>query len=75
MNTLSTFSRRLREARTAARLSQQALADAAGLTRLAVLNLERGSMPSLDTALALARALGLPLADLTGEPEKNGGKP
>ena len=50
---------RLRETRTARGLSVLALATAAGLSHTAVGNVERGTMPILATAEALAIALGV----------------
>jgi len=50
---------RLRETRTARGLSVLALATRAGLSHTAVGNLERGTMPGLDTAEALAKVLGV----------------
>lgn len=50
---------RLRETRAARGLSVLALATRAGLSHTAVGNLERGTMPGLDTAEALANALGV----------------
>ena len=61
----------LRLARLAARLSQQELATAAGVSRQAVAGLEAGRWnPSLRLALDLARALGMTVEELfgTGEP-------
>jgi transcriptional regulator with XRE-family HTH domain len=50
---------RLREARQARGLSVRVLATAAGVSHTAVGNVERGTMPGLDTAEALAVALGV----------------
>lgn len=50
---------RLRETRAARMLSALALAKQAGLSHTAVRNIERGTMPGLDTAEALANALGV----------------
>lgn len=50
---------RLRETRIARGLSVLALAKQAGLSHTAVGNIERGTMPGLDTAEALANALGV----------------
>jgi DNA-binding XRE family transcriptional regulator len=58
---------RLREARTAAGMSQAALAGAAGVSRQAVGAIEAGlHRPSVDAALALARAVGQSVEDLFG---------
>jgi transcriptional regulator with XRE-family HTH domain len=54
------FPARLRELREAAGLTQQALADASGLTREGVAQLETGRRsPTWATVLALASALGI----------------
>ncbi len=50
---------RLREARQARGLSVRVLASAAGVSHTAVGNVERGTMPTLATAEALAMALGV----------------
>lgn len=50
---------RLREARQARGLSVRVLATAAGVSHTAVGNVESGTMPGLDTAEALAVALGV----------------
>jgi len=50
---------RLQETRAARGLSVLALAKQAGLSHTAVGNIERGTMPGLDTAEALANALGV----------------
>ena len=50
---------RLQETRAARGLSVLALAKQAGLSHTAVGNIERGTMPGLDTAEALAKALGV----------------
>ena len=50
---------RLQETRSARGLSVLALAKQAGLSHTAVGNIERGTMPGLDTAEALANALGV----------------
>jgi transcriptional regulator with XRE-family HTH domain len=56
--------KRLREARG---LTQQALADVAGVNRVTVANIERGDAdPTLVTLKALAKALGVPVATLLG---------
>ena len=60
--TTTGFSQRLRTLREGAGLSQQDLADRAGLNRFAVAKLEQGIRePAWETALALARALDVPL--------------
>jgi molybdate-binding protein/DNA-binding XRE family transcriptional regulator len=61
---------RLRLARLARRLSQHELAASAGVTRQAVAGIEAGRWdPSLRVALALARALAIPVEDLFGPGE------
>ncbi len=56
---------RLRDVRQARGLTQQALANQAGLTRQTVGAIEAGDYgPSLEVALRLARALGAPLDDI-----------
>lgn len=50
---------RLRDARQARGLSVRVLATAAGVSHTAVGNVEQGTMPGLDTAEALAIALGV----------------
>jgi transcriptional regulator with XRE-family HTH domain len=64
--------RRLREARG---WSQQALAQAAGLSITVVALIEQGKRedPKLSTVAALARALGVGLDDLAGEGRRKGG--
>jgi transcriptional regulator with XRE-family HTH domain len=58
--TAISFGARLRQLRTAAGLSQTALAQRAGLTRMAVAHLEMGRrQPTWATAVALADALGV----------------
>jgi molybdate-binding protein/DNA-binding XRE family transcriptional regulator len=64
---LPTAGARLRTARLDRRLSQQELADVAGVTRQAVAGIEAGRWdPSLRVALALSRALGRDVEDLFG---------
>lgn len=60
----------LRTAREAARLTQKELAAAVHLSEHAVYLFERGTTsPSLDTAKALAAALGTTVGALLGETE------
>lgn len=69
-----TLSVNIRKYRLAARLSQEGLAQAAGLGHMTVSRLERGSpRPSLDTLQKLARALGVSLDDLAGARHASGG--
>lgn len=54
------FGAKVRKAREAAGLSQEALADLSGMSRTVISPLERGGhMPRLDTVIKLAGALGL----------------
>lgn len=60
---------RLRAARKRAGLEQQALAEKSGISRQTIRELERGNYRSslaLRTAEKLAKALGIPPADLVG---------
>ena len=60
-----TFAQKLAAARRAAGIRKAELADRSGLSRSTLTHLERGTRePSLDSAIRLARALGIPLADL-----------
>ncbi len=64
------FSAGLREARATRGLSQEALAEAAGLHPTTISLLERGvRQPSLETILRLGRALGVPATDLVAAVE------
>lgn len=61
----------LREQRLKAKLSQEALAEGAGLHRTFVSQLERGERsPSLETAMKLAEILGLSFSDFAALLEK-----
>lgn len=65
------FSDRLKELREAAGLSQQDLADQAGLNRFGIAKLEQGVRePSWSTVVALAKALGVSLDDFLDPPAK-----
>ena len=56
---------RIREARLYANLTQEKLAELAGMDRQAVNRIEQGhASPLLDNLIRLADALGVPLADL-----------
>lgn len=61
---------RVRRWRLKRDLSQRVLADLAGLTQGYIAQIERGTAPldKRSTQLALARALQVSLADLTGQP-------
>ncbi len=65
------FAEKLTAARTAAGLSQYALAKRSGVSKQALSDLEKGlSEPKLETASRLARALGITVDALVG----NGGQ-
>jgi putative transcriptional regulator len=56
---------RLREIRTEHGLTQQALAEAVGVTRQSIISIEQGRYaPSVSLALELAAALGVRVEDL-----------
>lgn len=55
---------RLRARRMSAGRTQEELAHAVGVTRQTVFDIERGSMPRVDLALALAAELGTTVEDL-----------
>lgn len=58
----------IRARRNALRLSQEALADAAGINRTHMGELERGKRNvSLVALLGIAKALGCSVSDLTGD--------
>lgn len=58
--TNAAFGARLRALRTAAEMTQAALAEAVGLTANSLARLERGERhPSWDTVVRLAKALGV----------------
>jgi transcriptional regulator with XRE-family HTH domain len=62
----------LRERR---KLSQEALADRAGIHRVSLANIERGAkVPTLDTLERLSKALQVPLGRLVAVKGKKGGK-
>jgi transcriptional regulator with XRE-family HTH domain len=62
---------RLERLRTAAGMTQQALATKAGLSRSVVIHIEAGRIPDprLSTLPVLAGALGVSVAELIGEEE------
>jgi len=67
----SRFGRALREARLAAALSQEELADRAGLHVSYISQLERGlKSPSLDSVAALAQSLDTTAAALVAAAER-----
>ncbi len=64
------FPKRLRELRVAAKLTQQELADKAGLKLGAVRDIEQGlNGPTWKTVLALCAALGVDCTVFTQEPQ------
>jgi transcriptional regulator with XRE-family HTH domain len=64
------FARRLKALREAAGLTQEQLAEAAGLNRYGLAKLEQGvGQPHWPTVLALAKALGVSVAAFAGEEE------
>lgn len=59
---------RIRGLRNAAKMSQKELANAAGIGRITLVRLENGDQsPRYETLVALARGLGLPVADLLAD--------
>lgn len=68
MTSQEKFARNLKRARKAAELSQERLANRAGLSTPYISQLESGvrSAPSYPTLLALAKALGCGMKDLVG---------
>ncbi len=62
------FGRRLRELRLGRQLTQEALAEAAGITSTYTSDIERGKRaPSLTIILRLAQALDVDVADLLAD--------
>ena len=72
---MTSFSQRVRSLRTAAGLTQQQLATAAGLSVSLVAQIEQGTTgdPKLSTATALADALSVSLDVLAGRQAAPGG--
>lgn len=65
LNRRRTIGERIRAARLDANLTQEKLADLAGMDRQAVNRIEQGhASPLLDNLIRIAEALGTPLADL-----------
>jgi transcriptional regulator with XRE-family HTH domain len=65
------FSQVVRKHRETQKLSRRALAQKAGLHQTYIGLLERGDRsPNLDTAKAIAEALGIPLSRLIAQSEK-----
>jgi DNA-binding XRE family transcriptional regulator len=63
--------RRIRELREAAGMTQEEVANAAGIGRVTLVRIERGEQsPRYQTLVSLARALGLPLAQLIPAPAR-----
>jgi DNA-binding XRE family transcriptional regulator len=70
-----TFGQKLRRARERAKLTQEALAQAADMSVSSIVKMEAGRMvPSWTTVQALSRALGLSCEDLTDDQEPKRGK-
>lgn len=64
-----TLAHRLKVLRAEARMDQQALADASGVSLGAIARYETGrNVPQLDTAFAIATALNCRIDDLVGLP-------
>lgn len=62
-----TIGDRIRDARRVARLSQEALAERAGIDRQSINRIELGRQAAyIDNLIRIAYALDLPLADLVG---------
>lgn len=69
------FAESLREARTKAQISQEELAERAGLHRTYISQLERGlKSPSLDVVVALAKGLRLTPLEFTKRIFDEGGR-
>lgn len=65
---INTLARKVREHRKARGLSQHDLARLASISRGPIAYLEtEASLPSLETLLAIARALRVPVSELLGE--------
>ncbi|MFI5524964.1 helix-turn-helix domain-containing protein [Streptomyces platensis] len=61
--------RRVRALRTEQRLSQERLAEAAGVSRFSIYRAENGThATSIDHLIQIADALGVPLAGLLSDP-------
>jgi transcriptional regulator with XRE-family HTH domain len=76
MSPNNAFAARLRVVREQAGLTQQALADAAGLSQVHVARLETGTrQPGWETVQALADALGVSTEDLRSRPPRISKKP
>lgn len=61
---------RIREYRRLLGITQEELAQASGVSRITIarLDVDRGAMPSLPTALRLADAFGVPVTELVEKP-------
>lgn len=65
-----TLAHRMKVARAEARMDQQTLADAAGISKDSVARYETGrNVPALDKAFDMAVALGVSIDSLVGLPE------
>jgi transcriptional regulator with XRE-family HTH domain len=69
---MSRFAQKIKELRSAKRMSQAELGDIVGVTRAAVQQWERGTTtPSLENLSILARFFDISLAQLLGTPDEN----
>lgn len=70
-NLKETIAHRMKVLRAEARMSQEDLAEAAGISSASIKNYETGaSQPLLETACSLAKALGCTPNDLCGWPKR-----
>ena len=64
---------KIRQLRESAGLTQEALAQAAGIGRVTLVRIEKGEQsPRYETLVALARALGQPIQELVAGEEASG---
>jgi putative transcriptional regulator len=62
------FGKKLFQARRAAKITQEALAQAVGLSRTSIVNIEKGRQPvAVDLAIRMATSLGTTIGDLLPE--------
>lgn len=70
------FGKRVRAYRTITQKKQEDLAEAVGLTRVSITNIELGRQrPPLHTIIAIAHALGVTAVDLLPDAFFEGGEP